>query len=254
MTWLLLSGDLVDARKAPHGFLPLEEKRDRVRLSLEQDLNAVNDRAGHCTTESLRDARGLRLGEFRWDGIVGRSLDGLLVSFAAVLADWWIDVAGRSSFSIGSFGCLPWFDFSLESELVFLAEIPAAVPDGLSVPVVRSGNTGKSRFLEASLALAAPIPFQDSRPSVPIADDLFQLGSVGARLRVAGPTDGGAEGAERVLSCETPPRRNRWRLPRSGDCSDRRSAARTAPWPGGQFGWPQGCRRTWPGLCRSTSG
>jgi len=60
MTWLLLSGDLVDARKAPHGFLPLEEKQDRVRLSLEQDLNAANDREGHCTTESLRDARGLR--------------------------------------------------------------------------------------------------------------------------------------------------------------------------------------------------
>lgn len=60
--------------------------------------------------------------EFRWDGIVGLSLDGLTSPFAAVLADWWIDVAGRSSFSIRSFGCLPWFDFSLESELVFLAE------------------------------------------------------------------------------------------------------------------------------------
>ena len=71
MTWLLLSGNLVDARKAPHGFLPLEEKRDRVRLSLEQDLNAVNDREAHCTTESLRDARGLRpvrlqMGRNRW--------------------------------------------------------------------------------------------------------------------------------------------------------------------------------------------
>jgi hypothetical protein len=30
------------------------------------------------------------------------------------------------------------------------------------VPVIRSGNTGKSRFLEASLAVAVPIPFQDS--------------------------------------------------------------------------------------------
>lgn len=58
MTWLLLSGDLVNARKAPHGFLPLAEKRDRVRLSLEQDLNAANDREGHCTTESLRERVG----------------------------------------------------------------------------------------------------------------------------------------------------------------------------------------------------
>jgi len=49
-------------------------------------------------------------------------LMGCWSPFAAVLADWWIDVAGRSSFSIGSFGGLPWFDFSLESELVFLAE------------------------------------------------------------------------------------------------------------------------------------
>ena len=45
-------------------------------------------------------------------------------------------------------------------------EIPAAVPDGLSVPVVRSGNTGKSRFLEASLPMAVPIPFQDPARSV----------------------------------------------------------------------------------------
>ena len=60
MTWLSPFEDLADAGKAPHGFLPLEEKRDRVRLSLEQDLNAANDREGHCTTESLRDARGLR--------------------------------------------------------------------------------------------------------------------------------------------------------------------------------------------------
>lgn len=58
----------------------------------------------------------------RWDGIVGCRLMGLRSPFAAVLADWWIDAAGRSSFSIGSFGGLPWFDFSLESELVFLAE------------------------------------------------------------------------------------------------------------------------------------
>ena len=57
---------------------------------------------------------------------------------------------------------VPCLDFSLESELVFLAEILADVPDGLSVPVIRSGNTGKSRFLEASLAVAVPSLFQDS--------------------------------------------------------------------------------------------
>ena len=66
MTWLLLSGDLVDARKAPHGFLPLEEKRDRVRLSMEQDLSAVDDRAGHCQDRVLSlCAMGYGRGEFR---------------------------------------------------------------------------------------------------------------------------------------------------------------------------------------------
>ncbi len=54
-------------------------------------------------------------------------------------------------------------------------EIPAAVPDGLSVPVVRSGNTGKSRFLEASLPVAVPNPFQDPARSVPRRGDLLQL-------------------------------------------------------------------------------
>ncbi len=62
---------------------------------------------------------------------------------------------------------VPCLDFSLESELVFLAEILADVPDGLSVPVIRSGNTGKSRFLEASLAVAVPIPLQDPARSGP---------------------------------------------------------------------------------------
>jgi len=53
-------------------------------------------------------------------------------------------------------------------------EILADVSDGLSVPVIRSGNTGKSRFLGASLRLFVPTPFQDSGRTVPIADDLFQ--------------------------------------------------------------------------------
>ena len=122
MTWLLLSGIWWTRGKPRTGFLPLREKRDRVRLSLEQRLNAANDREGHCTTESLRDARGLRpvrvqMGRNRW-----LSLDRCWSPFAAVLADWWIDVVGWYSLLLDSFGYLPWFDFSLESELVFLAE------------------------------------------------------------------------------------------------------------------------------------
>ena len=53
-------------------------------------------------------------------------------------------------------------------------EILADTADGLSVPVVRSGNTGKSRFLEASLAPAVPIPLQDSGRTVLTGGDLFQ--------------------------------------------------------------------------------
>ena len=87
---------------------------------MEQDLNAANDREGHCTTEAMRVGYGRF--EFRWDGIVGYRLMGCWSPFAAVLADWWIDVVGWYSLLLDSFGCLPWFDFSLESELVFLAE------------------------------------------------------------------------------------------------------------------------------------
>ncbi len=43
----------MDAGKAPHGFLPLREKRDRVRLSSEQGLNAANGREGHCKNRVL---------------------------------------------------------------------------------------------------------------------------------------------------------------------------------------------------------
>ena len=49
-------------------------------------------------------------------------LMGCWSPLAAVLADWWIDVVGSYSLLLDSFSCLPWFDFSLESELVFLAE------------------------------------------------------------------------------------------------------------------------------------
>ena len=60
--------------------------------------------------------------EFGWDGIVGyRLMAGGLLSLQFSLTGGLVSLA-RSSFSIGSFGCLPWFDFSLESELVFLAE------------------------------------------------------------------------------------------------------------------------------------
>jgi len=123
MTWLLLSEDLVDARKAPHDVSVSLWKRDRVRLSLEQDLNAVDDRAGLCKDRVLSlHAAGCGRVNSDWRESLGYRLMGCWSPFAAVLADWWIDVAGRSSFSIGSFGGLPWFDFSLESELVFLAE------------------------------------------------------------------------------------------------------------------------------------
>lgn len=91
------------------------------------------------------------------------SLDGLMVSFRCV----WL--AG-GLMSLAAAPPLGWFLRLLalvrlqpgERARFPCGEIPAAVPDGLSVPVVRSGNTGKSRFLGASLPVAVPIPFQDS--------------------------------------------------------------------------------------------
>ena len=56
--------------------------------------------------------------EFRWDGIVGYRLMGCWSPLAA----WWIDVVGWYSLLLDSFTSFPSFDFSLESELVFLAE------------------------------------------------------------------------------------------------------------------------------------
>ena len=51
------------------------------------------------------------------------SPDLLMVSFRCVCRiEWLVDVVGWYSLLLDSFGCLPWFDFSLESELVFLAE------------------------------------------------------------------------------------------------------------------------------------
>lgn len=112
------------------------------------------------------------MGRNRW-----LSFDGLLVSSRCMSVDCWIGVAGKVLL-------LNWFLRLLalvrlqpgERARFPCGEIPAAVPDGFSVPVVRSGNTGKSRFLEASLALAVPIPLQDSGASVPIDGGLFQLG------------------------------------------------------------------------------
>ena len=168
---------------------------------MEQDLNGANDRAGHCKDRVLSlCAMGYGRGEFRWDGFVGYRLMGCWSPFAAVLADWWIDVAGKVLL-------LDWFLRLLalvqlqpgERARFPCGEILADTADGLSVPVVRSGNTGKSRFLEASLALATPIPFQDSPPSVPIADDLFQFGTAVARLRFAGSDAEASAGASGVL-------------------------------------------------------
>jgi len=152
MTWLLLSGDLVDAGKAPHGFLPLREKRVRVRLSLEQDLNAANDREGHCTTESLRDARGLRPVRVRMGRNLGLSLDGLLVSF--LCSSRWLDglmsLAGTPCYWIPSVAC-PGSTSAWRASSFSLRRDPCCGPGWASVPVIRSGNTGKSRFLGASL-------------------------------------------------------------------------------------------------------
>ena len=83
------------------------EKRDRVRLSLEQDLNAANDREGHCTTESLREARGLRpvrvqMGRNCW--AIARWAAGLL-SLQFSLTGGLMSLAGTPCYWIPSVAC-----------------------------------------------------------------------------------------------------------------------------------------------------
>jgi len=112
-----------------------------------------------------------------WIGLVGLSLDGLMISFS-VRVMWLVgwDVLWQVLLLTGFRLLVPCFDFSLESELVFLAERSLlTVPDGLSAPVIRSGNTGKSRFLEANLGAAVPIRFQGPAQVVPRRGDLLQL-------------------------------------------------------------------------------
>jgi len=255
MTWLLLSGDLVDARKTPHDVPVSLWERDRVRLSLEQNLNAANDREGHCATESLRDARGLRpvrvqMGRNRWlsldgcwsplgaclliGGLMSLARSSLLLDFLRLLALVRLQPGERARFPVG----------------VILAESP----DGLSVPVVRSGNTGKSRFLEASLAVAVPIPFHHSRRTTQVgrwcAPISFQLrdGACVGRLCAdseRAPT-GVLRGVTRVQGGETvrrtcpPARRGVRRLP----------VWRRHGWFSGH--WTAGDATT--GVARSTSG
>ena len=55
-------------------------------------------------------------------------LMGCWSPFAAVLADWLIDVAGKVLLLDWFLRLLPWFSFSLESELVFLAERSLLTP------------------------------------------------------------------------------------------------------------------------------
>jgi len=56
------------------------------------------------------------------------------------------------------------------------------VPDGLSVPVVRSGNTGKSRFQGLSLWANDPCAVQNPVLSDPTSANLVQV-----RSRARGP-------------------------------------------------------------------
>ena len=89
----------MDAGKAPHDVPFLLRDAGRVRLSLEQDLNAANDREGHCTGRDL-SLRAAGYGHFK----AGLKESWAIAQWAAgplsssVLAEWWVDVVGGSSF------------------------------------------------------------------------------------------------------------------------------------------------------------
>ncbi len=197
----------------------------------------------------------MRLGygrlEFRRDGIVGYRLMGCWSPFAAVFGDWWIDVAGKVLLLNWFLRLLALVELQPGERARFpCGEILADTADGLSVPVVRSGNTGKSRFLEASLAVAVPIPFPDSGRTVPIGGELFLFRSNGARSRLAGPTlNEPARGAERVGAWLRQPARTLARVLRRASV---RRLARRHGRAGNSAAW--GCWPTWSRSVRSTSG
>jgi hypothetical protein len=83
--------------------------------------------------------------------------------------------------------------------------ILAESPDGLSVPVIRSGNTGKSRFLAASVAVSVPIPLQDPDRSGQIRPTFAHFISIAYRRRdSSGRTIGEARRDTRVREWTTP--------------------------------------------------
>jgi hypothetical protein len=113
--------------------------------------------------------------------------------FAALLDDRWIDVGGCYSLILDSFGCLPWFDVSLESELVVLAE--------------RSSLTPRMGFPYRSFGLATPAsrdfwrpaylwPFL-SRSKTPA--EPFQLPTICSNLVQPGPDRGSPSPTPRRL-------------------------------------------------------
>jgi len=87
-----------------------------------------------------------------------------------------MSLAGTPCYWIPSVAC-PGSTSAWRASSFSLRRDPCCGPGWASVPVIRSGNTGKSRFLGASLAVAVPIPFQVSRRSFPSGGALLQLRS-----------------------------------------------------------------------------
>ena len=182
-----------------------------------------------------------------------RSMGSCLLSSSVLVECWVVVVGGSSCFWVPLVDC-PGLTSAWRASSFSFGEIPAAVPDGLSVPVVRSGNTGKSRFLGASLPVAVPIPFQDSRRAVPSGGAPFHFrsnrGRHGHSQGLRRQRADGDEGCSRGVRSA---RRGTVRRSPSALCSARRSAALTAS-RRTAIQWARGHSPTWSDLFRSRSG
>lgn len=144
---------------------------------MEQGLGAVDDRAGHCEAVTYRYCGG---GGLTGDGVESECLhvigSGVLPSIAEVCGWSLVDGGYEVLRSSGMLSLVALVQRRPGERARFpCGEILADTPDGLSVPVIRAGGTGKSRFQVLSLSASDPCAVQDPVLFDPSSRDLVQV-------------------------------------------------------------------------------
>jgi hypothetical protein len=150
---------------------------ESCEASVGAGLGAVGDRAGHCEAVTYRYCGG---GGLTGDGVESTCFRviGLrvLLPLLRCAGGRWSMVAARSLRSSGMLILVALVQRRPGERAHFpCGEILADTPDGLSVPVIRAGGTGKSRFQVFSLSASDPCAVQDPVLFDPSSRDLVQV-------------------------------------------------------------------------------